>query len=98
MTIDKIALLDVVCNRAQDLMRLSEDEKANMRLSLLFAHDSAGRVIDIKKLAAFPDMCFVHDVEGIDRHSSREHDECGLLKDLFVPRCGMIKDEDFGVR
>lgn len=75
-------------DRAKRLMNLTPEQAFTVRLSLLFAHDKKGRKVDLANLATFPDEDFVHDVNGIDAHASRETEKCGLLENLFVPRCG----------
>ena len=86
-------MLTKICDRARELMNLSVDDAYTVRLSLIFAHDNDGRRVDLDRLMTFPDGDFVHDVDGIDAHASRDHETCGLLLDCFVPRCGFV---DYG--
>jgi len=40
--------------------------------------------LDLKKLEAFDDLNFTHDIDGIQRHLDRE---TGELENCFLPRC-----------
>ena len=85
--------INAICDRARELMNLSVDDAYTVRLSLIFAHDADGMRVDLDRLLTFPDEDFIHDVDGIDTHASRDHETCGLLLDCFVPRCGFV---DYG--
>ena len=86
-------MLTKICDRARRLMNLSVDDAYTVRLSLIFAHDNDGRRVDLDRLLTFPNGDFVHDINGIDTHASRDTENCGLLSDGFVPRCGFV---DYG--
>ena len=85
--------INAICDRARELMNLSYDDSYTVRLSLIFAHDADGRRVDLDRLLTFGDEDFMHDVDGIDAHSPRDMENCGLLSDGFIPRCGFV---DYG--
>ena len=68
--------------RATTIMDLSAVNNST-RKGNAFAFGS----LDLKRLLAFPDYDFLHDVVGISRHINRK---TGELEDCFSPRCSKV--------
>lgn len=60
-------------------------EKMDCRMDITACHAN-GNLLNLEKLAAFPDFDFCHDVFGIRRHLDRE---TGKLQNCFSPRCSV---------
>lgn len=63
-----------------------------MVMDISLAKSADGRKLDYANLLSFPDGDFAHDIQGINAHIHREHDEkLGMMERFFSPRCGWAK-------
>ena len=76
-------LMDKVMDRVKRHGITESDRLLNVHMSLTACHLN-GTPLDLQKLLDFDDFDFVHDVTGIDAHTSRV---TGKLTGWFLPRC-----------
>ena len=77
------ALMKQIMARVKLLGIKEADRLLNVEMALTACHLNS-TPLDLKKLFEFDDFNFVHDVTGIDKHTSRD---TGKLTDHFLPRC-----------
>ncbi len=76
----EIDTIQAIVRRAEKMSLCPDRLELDMDITACHAN---GCVLDLKKLLAFPDFDFVHDIVGIRRHINRTN---GKMLDYFLPR------------
>jgi len=76
-------IISEIVNRASNILEIGITDKMSLSMDITAVHLNDTN-LDLKKLLAFDEFNFVHDVVGIMNHINRNN---GKLTNCFLPRC-----------
>lgn len=87
-------MIMAIMQAAVDRKIIKSSQKLDYAMSLM-ACIAQGCKLNLAKLASFDDFSLAHDLHGIHRHLDKDDGSPteGQLRNCFLPRCGVIKQE-----